>query len=141
MGLKYLDIISIVLVYEVREMSDNIILIISMLIGTIIGMLVLKKYDFFERFAISITTEIVLFAFNFILVYIVLTFASLVKTDIDYNMLFGAGTLLAIIALGPCCCLSINKYMKNKKFRNCICSIFIFIIIYLIILFIISLFL
>ncbi len=122
-------------------MSDNIILIISIVIGTIIGMLVLKKYDFFERFAISITTEIVLFAFNFILVYIILIFSSLVKTDIDYNMLFAIGTLLAIMMLGPCCCYSINKYMKNKKMSKGIFSMFIFIIIYLIILFIISLFL
>lgn len=113
----------------------------SMIIGTIIGMIVLKKYGFFERFAISITTEIVLFAFNFILVYTVLIFSSLAKTDIDYNMLFAIETLLAIIMLGPCCCYSINKYMKNKKMTKGIFSMFIYIIMYLIILFIISLFL
>lgn len=122
-------------------MPDYIIPIISIIIGTIIGMMFLRKYDLLEKFAISITIEILLYIFNFILVYIALILISMFKTDIDYNMLVAIGTLFAIVILGPCFCYSINKYGKDKKISNCIFLIFIFIFIYLLILFIISLFL
>ena len=104
-------------------------------------MLLLKKYELFERFAIAIAIELALFAFGFVLIYIPILLASFYKPNIDYNMLTALGTLLAIIVLGPVYCYYINKHRKDKENSNYIFPMVISTIIYIAILIVISIFL
>lgn len=120
-------------------MPGYIIPLTSIIIGTIISIIILNNYKGSEKVMIAIAAEVILFVLNFILVYIALIISTFLKPNIDYNMLFAIGTLLAMIFLGPAYCYCINKNKKNKKTSSLILNIFIQSIIYIIILSITSL--
>lgn len=112
----------------------DVIIILMSIIGTLMGILLLKDYRIYKKIIIIISIDLFLYLFHAPIIYnSVLLVNNICKNrNVDLYYWIAIGMFLSFSILTPMYAYSINKYKKNKKVWNFMLSLSITTIIFIV---------
>ncbi len=95
----------------------DVMIILMLIIGTIMGILILKDVKFYKRIIAIICIDFLLYIMHAPIIYISILLVNILlkNQNIDLYFWIAIGMFLAFSILTPMYAYSINRYVKNKK--------------------------